>query len=69
MELTEAIKLTADDTRENTNPDFSNRDAMICIREDMTEEDLSVVDDEDLRDAYLMVMNADEDDLVAALDS
>ena len=69
MELTDAIKLTADDTRENTDPNFSNRDAVICIRDGMDHDDLSVVDDEELREAYVMVMEADEDDLVAALDS
>lgn len=66
MNLTAAIKLVADDTRESTDPWMSDRDALASART-LTRDDLNAVDDTKLRDAYRLVLEASASEIANAL--
>ncbi|MGW5703891.1 hypothetical protein [Amycolatopsis japonica] len=66
MNLTNAIKLVADDTRETTDPSMDDRAAIDSART-ITVDDLDVVDDANLREAYETVLAASADDVARAL--
>jgi len=66
MNLNAAIKLVADDTRENTDPSMDDRAAIASART-ITPADLEVVDNATVREAYQIVMAASADDVARAL--
>ncbi|QYN17560.1 hypothetical protein [Amycolatopsis sp. DSM 110486] len=67
MHLTRAVKIVADHTRECTDPKMDDRAAITCARTQMSRSDLSVVDSRQVRQAYVTVLDASDDDIAAAL--
>lgn len=67
MTLERAVRMVARDTRENTDPTFTDREAIECVRKEITIDDLSVIDDLSLLVAYQHVLNASQRELDAVL--
>ncbi|UKD50887.1 hypothetical protein L3Q65_00920 (plasmid) [Amycolatopsis sp. FU40] len=66
MNLTDAIKLVADDTRESTDSSMTDHEAIASART-ITRADLDVVDDAKLNTAYRTVLAASAPEIASAL--
>lgn len=65
MLLTKAIELVVADTRENTDPNMTILQAIESARE-CSVDDLTVIDSQELLDAYLMVVDSTDEQIERA---